>query len=50
MKEKVLKNKNQRKCISCNKIGPKDDFIRIVKNKDGLISYTEFLAEIAPRC
>ena len=33
-----MKNKNQRKCISCNKIGQKDEFIRIVKNKDGLIS------------
>ena len=38
MKEKALNNINRRKCISCNKIGPKEEFIRIVKNKNGLIN------------
>ena len=33
-----MKNKEQRKCISCNKIDKKENLIRIVKNKNGKIS------------
>ena len=33
-----MKNKEQRKCISCNKIKPKENLIRIVKNKQGKIN------------
>lgn len=32
-----MKSKEQRKCVACSIIKPKNDLIRIVKNKKGII-------------